>query len=130
MFTDFNLNIACKRCNMNIKGVKTDFVTDLNAVRANPQDRSLYKMIHPNFDDYFAHLKYKTITENQYKLVKYQVVVDSSKGQFTYDYFKLKELEIDTLNEAQGLKTPEEDFFTDKIPENVAQQLNDNLEQL
>ena len=75
MFTDFNLNIACKRCNMNIKVVKTYFVTDLNAVKANPQDRLLYKMIHPNFDDYFAHLKYKTITENQYKLINKYILL-------------------------------------------------------
>ncbi len=128
MFTDYNLNVACKRCNMNVKGVKTDFVTDLNAVKANPQDRTLYKIIHPNFDDYFSHLKFLTVIENQYKLIKYQIVIDSAKGQFTYDYFRLKELEVDTLNQAQGLKEKEE--LSSKIPDNVAKRINDNLEKL
>lgn len=128
MFTDFNLNVACKRCNMNIKGTKTDFVTDLDAVRKTPKDSSLYKFIHPNFDDYYAHLKYKTITENQYKLIKFQIVVGSTKGQFTYDYFKLKELEVDTLNHAQGLKEAEE--LSEKISPDITQRLNENLDKL
>lgn len=128
MFSTFNLNVACKRCNMNIKGSKTDFVTDLTAVRNTPQNSELYKIVHPNYDDYFAHIKYLTITENQYKFILYQVVAGSDKGKFTIDYFKLKELEVDTLNIAQGLKLSE--ALSDKISDAVAKRINDNLEKL
>ena len=128
MFSTFNLNVACKRCNLNIKGTKTNFVTDLNAVRATPQNTELYKIIHPNFDYYYAHIKYLTVTENQYKFILYRVVAGSEKGQFTMDFFKLKELEVNTLNTAQGLKLPEE--LSDKIPDEVAKRINDELENL
>ncbi|EGV5525967.1 hypothetical protein JF639_005420, partial [Salmonella enterica] len=36
------------------------------------------------------------------------IVDDSRKGDFTYGYFKLKELEVNTFNNAQGLSNESE----------------------
>lgn len=121
MFTLFNLNIACKRCNMSIKNEKIDFLVDPALTRANPQDPSLYKFIHPNFDVYDQHLNYFSTIDNQKKVIKFLVVRKSNKGKFTYDYFRLNELEIDTLNQAQGVKKKEE--LTDQISPEIKSQL-------
>ncbi|WP_422350638.1 hypothetical protein [Flagellimonas sp.] len=103
MFVLTNLNVACKRCNMKIKGQKTDFVFNINTAAQNHTDSSQYKIIHPNVDNYFDHISVYQHIENQKKLIKYRVEANSSKGDYTYKYFKLSELEIDSINQAQGL---------------------------
>src|SRR5690554_1627034 len=128
MFTVFNLNIACKRCNMNVKKEKVDFLIDLALTRANPQDPSLYKFIHPNFDIDDQHVNYIFNIDNQKKVIKVIVVGESNKGKFTYDYFRLNELEIDTLNQAQGAKKKEE--LTDQIDPEIKSQLENIFKQL
>jgi uncharacterized protein (TIGR02646 family) len=121
MFATYNLSISCKRCNMNIKKEDISFLTNTVAVNANPTDTNLYKIIHPNFDDYFAHLNYLTETINDKKIIKYTVLANSSKGQFTYGYFQLNELEIDSFNKAQGLKEAEE--LSEIIEPKIAQRI-------
>lgn len=121
MFAIYNLNIACKRCNMNIKRERTDYLLDISLAKANPQDSKLYKFIHPNLDLYHNHLKYFCNIRDQKKAIKYTIVTGSSKGQFTYDYFKLQDLEIDSLNQAQGLK--EQIQLSDSINPDIASQL-------
>lgn len=128
MFTIFNLNIACKRCNMNVKNEKVDFLVDLALTRANLQDPSLYRFIHPNFDIYDKHLNYIFNIDNQKKVIKYIVVGESKKGKFTYDYFRLNELEIDSLNQSQGAKKKEE--LTDQIDPEIKSQLENIFKQL
>lgn len=125
MFATYNLSISCKRCNMNIKNEDISFVTDIVAVNANPTDTNLYKIIHPNFDDYFTHLEYYSKIINDLKIIKYKVLADSSKGQFTYDYFQLTELEIDSINRAQGLKETEE--LSDAIDPKIVKKIEELL---
>lgn len=103
MFDIANLSVACKRCNMNIKGQKVDFVVDLTSVKSNHRHPHLYQFIHPNFDDYFAHLGRIECHVNGRKMVKYVVTEGSAKGKYTYHYFRLSELEIDSFDKAQGL---------------------------
>lgn len=121
MFTAYNLSVSCKRCNMNIKKEDVSFLTDVALVNQNPQNRDLYKFIHPNFDPYFSHLEYHTQTVNQQKIIKYKIVADSKKGQFTYDYFKLFELEVDSINEAQGVK--QVDDLSNAIAPDIAKRI-------
>lgn len=121
MFAIYNLNIACKRCNMNIKRERTDFLVGANAVVLNTKDSSEYKIIHPNFDQYHEHIEYFSSADNQKKIIKYKVIAGSKKGQFTFDYFKLQDLEIDTINQAQGLGSKQE--FSENIPVDIAQRL-------
>lgn len=103
MFDIANLSVACKRCNMNIKGQRVDFVVDLTSVKTDYRHSHLYHFIHPNFDDYFTHLSRIEFHVNGCKIVKYVVSEGSAKGKYTYHYFRLSELEIDSFDKAQGL---------------------------
>lgn len=125
MFATFNLSVSCKRCNLNIKKEDTSFVTDLVQADNEPQQSGLYKLIHPNLDDYFQHISYYTQTINNKKIIKYRIVNESIKGQFTYDYFKLSELEVDSLNQAQGLK--DDEAVSELIDPATAKQIEDLL---
>lgn len=109
MFTLSNLNVACKRCNMNVKRTRVDFLTDtLSNVASDHENAGKYEIIHPNLDKYFEHLFRHELAINDVRLVKYSVVADSSKGKFSYDFFRLTEFEIDALNKAQGVgESPE-----------------------
>lgn len=124
MFHTYNLTVSCKRCNMNIKREDISFVINPDEAKIDGNRSDLYKFIHPNLDDYFDHLEYYTKTQNQHKIIKYKVIANSSKGQFTYDYFKLAELEIDTINGAQGLKKGEE------LSENIDPEIAVRIENL
>ena len=103
MFVLSNLNIACKRCNMQIKGTRTDFVTNIAEAARDHENSELYKFIHPNIDKYFDHIHIFQKIENDKKLIKYKILSGSKKGQYTFDFFRLDELEIDSINEAQGV---------------------------
>ncbi|WP_027126306.1 hypothetical protein [Gelidibacter mesophilus] len=121
MFITTNLNIACKRCNMKIKGSKTDFVFDINNSAQNHMDSANYRFIHPNVDTYFDHINFFQHIENDKKLIKYKIVANSEKGKYTYEYFKLNELEIDSINQAQGLVEKAE--FSEKIDSTIQDRL-------
>lgn len=128
MFVLTNLNVACKRCNMNIKSTKTDFLYNINAAAQDHLNSNQYKFIHPNSDDYFDHLEVFQRIENDKKLVKYRVVADSAKGNYTYKYFRLNELEIDSINQAQGLKEKSE--LSDKIDPSIQERLRNAFKKI
>ncbi len=98
-----NLNVACKRCNMEIKKGDLSFIVNAQAMGTGYYESRHYHFIHPNLDDYSTHIVLTTIRIADLILNKY-VLKNNGKAKFTYDYFKLKELEIDTLNRAQGLQ--------------------------
>lgn len=123
MFNLKNLSISCKRCNMKIKKDDVSFLENIDEIKVNFEDSSLYRFIHPNFDNYFSHLKNFTVTFNNKKIIKYQVVPQSSKGQYTYDYFRLNELEVDSINEAQGLEKS-------TLSNNVSTEITDKITEL
>lgn len=102
MFEIDNLNISCKRCNMNIKNDRIDFIVDLVTIKHDYKISNKYHFIHPNFDDYFDHIDYEATIRNNKKLIKY--IKKSEKGEYTYNYFHLERIEIDTFNESQGIK--------------------------
>jgi hypothetical protein len=125
----FNLSLACKRCNMNIKGEDDSFLIDRLIAHQNPEDGSNYLFIHPNMDDYFEHLQYDVEVRNARKMIKYTVINDSLKGRYTYDYFELMNLEINSLNKAQGLIT-EEKKLSKLIPDEFLGQIELLLNEL
>lgn len=102
MFTICNLSVACKRCNMLIKKHDISFVTDTKQAKISPCNSELFKFIHPNSDNYYDHLSYNVEIANNERLIKYEVANNSSKGKYTYDYFKLKEIEVNSVHKAQG----------------------------
>jgi len=104
MFNVQNLNISCKRCNMEIKRNKVDFIVDSDVMGVDYFNSAHYKLVHPNLDRYSEHIEVKSFRIGEVIFNKY-VVHTESKGQYTYDYFALSELEIDNLNQAQGLES-------------------------
>ena len=126
-----NLSIACKRCNMMIKKDRIDFLDGLlsdvadffkNNKSENDRENFLkdlgdmifkdsclifskseyYKFIHPNLDEYYSHLDIEEIRKKGNIFKKYYP--EDSKGLYTYEYFKLKELEQGDLNSFQGIE--------------------------
>ncbi|MES1181990.1 MAG: HNH endonuclease [Flavobacterium sp.] len=102
-FAIANLNVACKRCNMEIKKADTSFILSIPNMGINYYQSQHYKIIHPNLDTYTTHIVLKTVRNGNAIFIKY-VKKDDQKGKYTYDYFKLNELELDTINKAQGGK--------------------------
>lgn len=120
IFKPVNLNVSCKRCNMGIKREDTSFF--LGAEDGEDPFRSEhYAIIHPNLDQADNHLRIETHQVNAKLMVVYQIVGSSSKGRKTYEYFELEKLEINSIDEAQGLPavTPSE-----TLPPEFARELN------
>lgn len=128
MFVLSNLNIACKRCNMQIKGIRTDFVTNIAEVVKDHKNSKLYKFIHPNVDKYFDHIHVYQEIDNDKKLIKYKILSDSKKGQYTFDFFRLNELEIDSINEAQGVDKKTE--LSNKIDAKIQERLRNAFKKI
>lgn len=103
MFNLLNLNVSCKRCNMEIKNDNIDFIQNIEAMGTDYYNPIHYKIIHPNLDNYENHLLLKTIRSGDLIFIKY-IKQNELKGKYTYDYFELEDLEIDTINQAQGIK--------------------------
>ncbi len=103
-YTIWNLGIACKRCNMEYKKNRTDFVVALDDASL-LQEGATYRFIHPNFDLYREHLSRFAQEVDEAVIVKYTVVAGSPKGAYTYEYFNLRGLEVNTFDGAQGLET-------------------------
>jgi hypothetical protein len=102
-FQEQNLNIACKRCNMEIKKARLDFLNDQATIGTDYYRSRHYKFIHPNLDTYDEHLKIISGRNGNITFNKY-IILSQTKGKFTYEYFELKEFEINNLNQAQGIK--------------------------
>jgi hypothetical protein len=103
MFKGKNLSASCKRCNMNIKKSKIDFLNVAFSKQTGTLLRSrYYKIVHPNLDKYDSHLLLISGQVGRKVMLKYSVVNESDKGAFTYDYFKLDLLEKNNFDIAQG----------------------------
>lgn len=105
MFQLANLAVSCKRCNMRIKGEDVSFIS--NDFEHFKQSISYYKseyyrFIHPNLDEWDDHLLYMVVQRNKKKIVYYQVVKDSKKGEYAKEYFELDKIQANTFDEAQG----------------------------
>ncbi|KRW59615.1 hypothetical protein AO726_12485 [Pseudomonas sp. TTU2014-080ASC] len=105
-YTMWNLGIACKRCNMEYKGSNTDFVVDPDD-EAQLMESEGYRFIHPNFDLYREHMSRSSQEANESVIVKYTIVPGSLKGEYTYNYFNLRGLEVNSFDRAQGLQASE-----------------------
>ncbi|WP_126312628.1 HNH endonuclease [Delftia acidovorans] len=98
-YTIWNLSASCKRCNMNIKRARVDFINHAISDRKCSQH---YFLIHPNFDIYDNHLRRILIQNGENRLIKYKIC-DDAKGRYTYNYFRLHELEIENFDKYQGI---------------------------
>lgn len=98
-----NLSVACKRCNMEIKKDELGFIRSIQNIEANFDDESQYLFIHPNHEKYSNFIIRKQEQVGDYCAIKYIFDGNCEKSKFTYNYFKLGDLEIDSINETQGL---------------------------
>jgi 5-methylcytosine-specific restriction endonuclease McrA len=115
-YESWNLSVSCKRCNMQFKGEDIDFVVDkLNP--ANFQKKENYSFVHPNFDEWEQHLSRVAEQVNRNILVKYTIVNDSEKGKYTYKYFDLKALEVNSFDKAQGIVKNNDEEITESMAE-------------
>lgn len=99
-----NLSVACKRCNMEIKGARRDFISGSLTFK-NKTDVSTstrYTFIHPNLDVYTDHINMIAVQVDGCTLRRYVIRPGSSKGAATVKFFQLRELEEDDLDEMQG----------------------------
>ncbi|WP_085026204.1 HNH endonuclease [Ensifer aridi] len=100
-YTMWNLAAACKRCNMQFKRSGDAFVVD-------PDDPSLfqdsanYRFIHPNFDAYGEHLVRFQAQVDTKDIVIFSKASGSAKATYTYDFFALHELQVDSFDRGQG----------------------------
>ena len=124
MFNLKNLGVSCKRCNMRIKGEDISFFTGNLDNPDTHFNSSYYNFIHPNIDHYFAHIEYMVHIVNEKMMIKYNVLNNNAKGNFTYNYFKLSELEVDSFNQAQGIEGSE------SIDEAIDNETADRIETL
>lgn len=127
MLEVFNLSVSCKRCNMKIKGERLDFLVNPRLVFNQPEDSSQYLLSHPNLDDYFQNIGYNAQYIDNKKFVKF--VPRTSKGQFTYEFFKLNQMEIDTINEMQGIKVQDLEL-SENIPSELVEDVIGLVDQL
>ena len=123
IFELVNLSVSCKRCNMYVKREDITFLIDPVGVVNQLSDAGQYLFSHPNLDDYFQHMNYLAQIINNKKSVKYIPLTD--KGNYTYTYFKLDQLEIETLNVAQGIPV-----MTTELSENIPLNLTMEIEGL
>jgi len=92
---------------------------------ADPFRSELYRFIHPNSDVASHHLRLLSLQVDAKRLLKYTIVNDSGKGQHTYDYFRLKEIEVNTFDRAQGMT---EVLPSDTLPPEVVTDLEPLLD--
>ena len=120
MFEILNLAVACKKCNMLIKKADLSFINNIHTFDENLFNKEDYKFIHPNLDTYENHIKRISVEFGTNRFVKY-LPVDNNKGQYTYDYFRLEEWEIDSLNVMQGIENTKIDY--ENIKKEVAMKI-------
>lgn len=94
-----NLALSCRRCNFPpYKGQKTDFLTSLN-FGANWKDPSLYKFIHPRFENFEDHIQKNQNQKGTQIAIYYEWDADDSKAKYHFEYFKLNEIECDAFTD-------------------------------
>ncbi|EJL6861079.1 hypothetical protein NMS86_003628 [Vibrio cholerae] len=118
-----NLSVACKRCNMKLKGSDLKFLNvDLKEKYGKWKHgyfhSRYYKFIHPNLDHVYDHISFYNTRVNDVNFKKYIPNPDSSKALYTYEYFELNKLESDNLTEMQGGHiTPKDTALAQQIME-------------
>lgn len=98
----WNLAAACKRCNMQFKRGGNAFVVD-GTNPATFQSSENYRFVHPNFDSWEEHLTRLSAQANMKNIVVLLRTAGSAKADYTYDFFHLHDLQIDSFDQAQGL---------------------------
>lgn len=100
----WNLAAACKRCNMQFKGQSDAFVVDKTDA-AKFQDGANYLFVHPNFDCWEHHLDRIEVATGGKRVVGFKFVSNDPKAHYTFSFFKLEELMMNTFDKQQQAPT-------------------------
>ena len=99
-----NLSVACKRCNMQLKKDDVEFLVSRDTILTKHGSSDQYRFIHPNFDKYSQFIKKISYEEDDQTYVKY-TKSDHPKAEYTYSYFDLRALEVNSFDQGQGIDT-------------------------
>lgn len=103
----FNLSVACKRCNMAYKKEKVDHIVNHASIETDLRNPERYLIPHPNIDVYEEHLERFSIQFASKEVTSYKI--NSPKGQFLYEFVKLRHLcvkEFDVLQGGNDIREP------------------------
>lgn len=118
-----NLSVACKRCNMQLKKGDISFLVDSKTILHNHSAADQYLFIHPNYERYSSFIKKLSFEVDENTYVKY-TKEDHPKADYTYAYFDLRALEVNTFDQGQGIVTTDN---SSGIREKLAQELMADL---
>lgn len=99
-----NLSAACKRCNMEYKKDRTDFIVEPETIALAHNDAGRYLFVHPNFDNWGHHLRRLSAQVDTVEVVFFQVKNESQKGKYTSNFFRFDRYAVDSMDLAQGLE--------------------------
>lgn len=113
-----NLAVSCRRCNMKIKGQRIDFLNaDLRLLpkieKSQLFKKEHYKFAHPNLVDVYKDLCVLSAQCGPKKIFSYKIL--TKVGKYTYEFFRLQELETESMNSAQGLLLPRDESLYEAI---------------
>lgn len=119
-----NLCLSCQRCNMSCKGRRKDHIVNFSTggihnIETDFLD-SNYKILHPNIDkidDYYI-LKLHFLENGEYFYHYQKKMNNNPRLDFTFDFFKLDEIESDYIDNIQNLEQDSlkrEDYGLDKL---------------
>ena len=87
---------------MEVKGDTTCFVIDPETILEDHANPERYKIIHPNFEVWEDFIEYKQVQSGHKVLAMHFKISEDPKAEYTYVFFRLKELAVDTFFVAQG----------------------------
>ena len=108
VFDSSNLGLSCQRCNIEIKKLDYSFSDSILEQFKETWSYKIYKseyykIVHPNLDIINDHIEIFVLRNKKVRLTKY--FYKTEKGKYTYNYFKLKDIEIKKIDESQGINT-------------------------
>lgn len=102
-FTPYNISVACKRCNLTVKGTTKKHLVNWRRIKRikylNILDERNYNIVHPNIHYWHDHIDLYSEQVNQ-SSVRIYFPLDR-RGRVTYNLFELKDLEVCRNTEAQ-----------------------------
>lgn len=120
IFNLTNLTVSCRRCNTAPrKGRRKDFIVNNHLghnYSLNDFYSHNYKFIHPNLEDVTQFYELNMIQRGRKKYLRYDLKKWHPKRDYTIEFFKLKEIEVGSLNDFYGIKTDLESTISKKIP--------------
>ncbi|WP_159558218.1 hypothetical protein [Alcanivorax sp. S71-1-4] len=125
-----NIAVSCVRCNMEIKRRDYSFLDEnLHECAKNKwshkvYDSKNYAIVHPNLDSAREHIDIVSLRVDGKKFCFYKK--KTKKGEATFRYFKLKQMEIDDLDILQGISVSNPGGAVPEIVERIFDEATDS----